>query len=53
MPENEAEIKENKARIEMLDKRIDAITKILVKEGITTKEEVEESTKELIGGKDE
>lgn len=49
------ELRENKARIEMLEATINALLAVLHKEGITTKEEVDNLTKDLIQkkGKDE
>ena len=53
MPDIQEDVKESKAKIEELAKRIDALTKIMVKEGITTEEEADEMTQRLIEGKDE
>jgi hypothetical protein len=50
--EKSLQICENKANIELLEKRLDAIIKILNKEGITTKEEVESMTKDMIEGRE-
>ncbi|MBR9699455.1 hypothetical protein GOV09_03310 [Candidatus Woesearchaeota archaeon] len=44
----ETQVSENKANIELLSKKIDALMNILEKEGITTKEELDSLTKELI-----
>jgi hypothetical protein len=48
MNENNVQTRENKANIEMLRNKINALIKILEKEGVTTKEEVDSLTKEII-----
>ncbi len=46
------EIHEASASVKMLDKKLEALIQILEKEGITTKDEVEEKTSGLLGGQD-
>jgi hypothetical protein len=54
MTENDinSEVKENRADLEMLNKKLDALIEILKKEGITSKEEVEDMAKNIIMGTD-
>jgi hypothetical protein len=51
--DTQVEVKESKAKIAVLENKINALVKILEKEGITTKEEVEESTKRIIDGEED
>jgi hypothetical protein len=44
------EIKETKAKLEMLNNKVNALILILNKEGITTKEEVDEAVNDIIQG---
>lgn len=47
------EVKENKANIQMLSNKLNALIEILKKEGVTTQEEVEAIVKEMMEKKDE